>query len=182
MGRPKQLLPVGGRPLLRRVAEAALAAPVSPVIVVLGAQAMKIAPCLDGLDVHAIVHAAWAEGMGSSLRAGMREVLRAAPQIEAVIVALADRPDFSATHAAQLIVTHARTGRSIVASESGGTRLPPVLFGKKHFPELLALSGEAGARAVIEAHPEDVATVPLAAAAADLDTPEDYERFLYEHL
>jgi len=150
---------------------------VSPVIVVLGAQAMKIAPCLDGLDVRAIVHAAWTEGMGSSLGAGMRELTRLAPQADAVIVALADRPDFSATQAAHLIQTQARTGRSIIASESGGVRLPPVLFARKHFPELLALRGETGARAVIEAHPADVATVPLA-AAADLDTPEDYERFL----
>ena len=91
MGRPKQLLPVRGRPLLRHVVEACLAAPVSPVIVVLGANSAEIAPCLGGLAVHVVVNAGWAEGMGSSLRAGLEALAALAPAAKNLVIALAER-------------------------------------------------------------------------------------------
>lgn len=177
MGRPKQLLPVGGRPLVRHVAEIALAAPVAPVIVVLGAHAAEIAPSLDGLGVQVVVNACWAEGMGSSLRAGMQALAASQPPPEGVIVALADQPDFSAAHLTRLIETHRSTGKPIVASAAGGVLRPPVFFSAAWFPRLHELHGDTGARALLQAHPEAIATVPLG-APADLDTPADYERFL----
>jgi len=177
MGRPKQLLPVDGRPLLRRVVEAGLAVPVSPVIVVLGAGAAEIAPCLAGRPVQIVVHPGWAEGMGSSLRAGMEAITASAPASDFVVVALGDQPDFAASHLARLIETQHTTGRSIVAAEYAGVRGPPVLFAAKHFPALRTLQGDAGARALLQAHAEEVATVSFP-KAADLDTPADYTSYL----
>jgi len=177
MGRPKQLLPIQGRPLLRHVAEAALAAPVSPLIIVLGAHAAEIAPCLNGLPVQVVVHAAWAEGMGASLRAGMEALARCQPEPECVVIALADQPDFSAGHIAQLIATQQATGRPIVASAQGTVRGPPVLFTKKFYPALRALRGDTGARSLLQTHVHEVATVTLP-PAPDLDTPADYAAYL----
>src|ERR1700679_1330829 len=71
MGRPKALLEIGGRALVVRAAEAALAAPVWPVVVVLGAEASKIRPVLARLPVLIVENPAWAEGMASSLRTGL---------------------------------------------------------------------------------------------------------------
>jgi len=71
MGRPKPLLEIGGRPLVACAAEAALAAAVWPVVVVLGAHAEKIRPALARLPVLPIENPAWSEGMASSLRAGL---------------------------------------------------------------------------------------------------------------
>jgi molybdenum cofactor cytidylyltransferase len=177
MGRPKQLLPVRGRPLLRHVVEAYLAEPVSPLVIVLGANPVEIAACLDGLPVHLVVNAGWAEGMGSSLRTGMEALLARAPTLDSVVVALADQPDLTAGHIAKLIGTHRATGRSIVASECDGVRGPPVLFAAAHFPALLASHGDIGARPLLQKHVQDVAAVPLT-AAPDLDTPEDYAGYL----
>ncbi|SDS19576.1 nucleotidyltransferase family protein [Opitutus sp. GAS368] len=177
MGRPKQLLPVGGRPLLRHVAENLLATPVSPVSVVLGANAAEIAPCLDGLPLRVVVNAGWARGMGSSLRTGLQALLDAAPATTSVIVALADQPDCPADHLGRLIATRRQTGRTIVASLAGGVLCPPVLFTAEWFPRLLALEGEAGARNLLQEQRAAVATVPLP-VATDLDTPDDYARFL----
>lgn len=176
MGRPKQLLPVAGRPLLRLAAETALAAPVSPVVVVLGAHAAEITPCLDGLPVQIVVHARWERGMGSSLRAGLQALTAGTPGLAAVIVALADQPDCPADHLARLIATQRTTGRTIVASASGGVLGPPALFTAQWFPRLLRLDGETGARRLLQEQRESVAIVPRE-AAADLDTPEDYARF-----
>ena len=71
MGVPKQLLDVEGRPLLLRAVDAALASPVWPVVVVLGANAEKIRPILARLPVLVTENAAWAEGMAASIRAGV---------------------------------------------------------------------------------------------------------------
>jgi molybdenum cofactor cytidylyltransferase len=178
MGRPKQLLPVAGLPLLRRVAERALAAPVSPVIVVLGAHAAEIAPCLNGLRLRIVINDCWQDGMGSSVRVGMQALLTAGtPAADAVIVALADQPDCSADHFRRLIEARRTTGRTIVASEYEGVRGPPVLFAARYFPELLALQGDTGARPLLQSYAHEVAAVPLS-TARDLDTPADYDFFL----
>lgn len=177
MGRPKQLLPVDGQPLLRHVVKTVLSAPVSPVIVVLGARAAEIAPCLDGLAVQVATNEHWAEGMGSSLRAGLLALTAHRPVPAGVIIVLADQPDFSARHLADLLETHRTTGKPVVASAADGVLRPPALFAAAWFPRLLELRGDAGARALLQAQPESVATVPLA-SPADLDTPADYEQFL----
>jgi molybdenum cofactor cytidylyltransferase len=177
MGRAKQLLPVNDQPLLRRVAQAALSAPASPVLVVLGAHAAEIAPCLEGLPVRIVVHAGWAEGMGSSVRAGMEALASCQPAPESVVIALGDQPDFSASHLARLIEAWCVTGQPIVASEQGTVRGPPVLFAAKYFPALRTLQGDAGARSLLQAHAHEVTTVPLQ-VAPDLDTPADYAAYL----
>jgi molybdenum cofactor cytidylyltransferase len=177
MGRPKQLLPVQGKPLLRHVVESVLTAPVSPVVVVLGANATEIAPCLDGLPVQVVVNPGWSEGLASSLRIGMEALTAGATTVESVVIALADQPDFPAGHLEKLREVQAATGRPIVASECAGVRGPPVLFTAGYFPALRALRGDAGARALLQTHARDVATVPLA-AARDLDTPADYAAYL----
>jgi len=177
MGRPKQLLPVAGQPLLRQVAERLLVAPVAPVVVVLGANADAIAPCLDGLALTTVVNERWDDGMGSSLGAGLQALLRRTPPVDAVIVALADQPQSSAEHLAALLQARTETGRSIVATTSAGVPQPPALFTAEWFPRLLALKGDAGARRLLQENAGRMATVARA-AIADLDTPADYEDYL----
>jgi molybdenum cofactor cytidylyltransferase len=177
MGTTKQLLTVAGRPLVRFVAEQALAAPVAPVIVVLGAHAPEIAPCLSDLPVQIVVNAQWERGMASSLRAGIQALTEGAPEIEAVIIALADQPGCSFAHLARLIETCQATGKSMVASAKGDVIGPPVLIAAQWFHRLLRLDGDTGARELLREQPGSVATVPLA-NAMDLDTPLDYERFV----
>lgn len=177
MGRPKQLLPVNGQPLLRLIAERALTAPVSAVVVVLGAHAAEIAPCLNGLSVKIALNENWAEGMGSSLRVGVKVTASLTPSPRGVVIALGDQPDFSAAHVTQLIAMWRASKSSIVASEANGVLMPPALFAANHFPELLSLRGDAGARSLFQLHSREVPFVPLA-TACDLDTPDDYTDYL----
>ncbi len=176
MGRAKQLLPIKDKPLLRFVAERLVKATVSPVVIVLGAEAEKIAPTLAGLPVHLVVNTAWAEGMGSSLRVGVDALLDRAPQLDALIVALGDQPGLPAAHLDQLIARYRQGGCSLVASQTGPRRVPPVLFGREWFPKLRTLTGDAGAREILREERPDFASVPLE-DNTDLDTPEDYARY-----
>jgi molybdenum cofactor cytidylyltransferase len=177
MGRPKQVLPVYGRPLVRHMAEIALAGPVSPIVVVLGAHKMEVAEALRGLPLQLAVNEAWAEGMGSSLRKGVEVAVTLEPRLAGIIVALADQPNLTTAHLERLIVTQSQTGRSVVVSESDGTLMPPVLFSALHFPDLLAWRGDKGARLLWQSL--DVAPAVVSAGAVqDIDTPADYADFI----
>lgn len=177
MERPKQLLPIGGKPLLRHVVEAALDSPVAPVIVVLGAHAEEVGLSLHGLAVQRVVNPGWAEGMGSSLRMGMETLASLAPRLQGIVVALADQPGFTSDHVRRLLDIHRATGRPIVASRCAGQLMPPAFFAASYFPELRGMSGEAGARALFQRHADELATMETD-ELLDLDTPEDYANYL----
>lgn len=174
MGAPKQLLELDGRPLVARAVEAALASPAWPVVVVLGAHAEKIRPALARLPVLIAENPAWAEGMAASLRAGIATLRQFSRALDAAVVALCDQPAFSAETIAQLVAAQHATGRSIVAARYGGHQGAPALFLREHFATLAALTGEEGARALLNGDPDRVAAVDLPALALDLDTPADY--------
>jgi molybdenum cofactor cytidylyltransferase len=174
MGTPKQLLELEAKPLVVRAVEAALASPAWPVVVVLGAHEEQIRPALARLPVLIAENAAWSEGMASSIRTGVMTLGQFSRAIDAVVIALCDQPAFSAAVIAQLVAAQRTTGRSIVAAHYHGRNGAPALFMREHFPALTALTGEEGARALLNGDPSQIATVDLPALALDFDTPGDF--------
>jgi molybdenum cofactor cytidylyltransferase len=174
MGEPKQLLQLDGRALLVRAVEAALASSAWPVVVVLGAHAEKIRPALARLPVLVVENSAWAEGMAASIRAGVTTLRQFSRALDAALVALCDQPAFTADVIGQLVATQQASGRSIVAAHYAGRNGAPALFLREHFPTLAAITGEEGARSLLNDHPAQIASVDLPALALDLDTPADY--------
>jgi molybdenum cofactor cytidylyltransferase len=177
MSQPKQLLPVHGKPLLRRVVDSVLGAPVAPLIVVLGANVSQVERCLTGTSVSVVLNDEWMEGIGSSIRAGIEALEASSPDLNGVIVALGDQPNFSAAHVIRLLEERDRSGRSIVATEVEGHLMAPAYFGSEFFLDLLSLRGDSGARALLEANRANAATVRFD-DLVDLDTQEDYIKFL----
>ena len=174
MGTPKQLLELDARPLVVHAVEAALASPAWPVVVVLGAHAERIRPVLARHPVLIAENPAWAEGMAASIRAGMTTLRQFSQKLDAALVALCDQPAFSADVIAELVSAQHASGRTIVAERYGGHQGEPALFLREHFSALAALTGEEGARALLNGDPAHVTTVDLPALALDLDTPADY--------
>ena len=175
MGQVKQLLPVNGQPMVRRVTEAVCAAGLDQVVVVIGAHAEAVRDALAGLPVELVVNAAWAEGMSTSLREGLR-VLRS--EIGAALVVLADQPALAPELIRALVDRYRATGALIVAPFHEGQRGNPVLFDRALFPELLAVQGDRGGRQVIARYWEQVERVSVddVAVMADIDTRQDYDR------
>ncbi len=171
MGRPKLALPVGGTPMIRRAAQAALASRCREVIVVLGTHAEVYRPLLDGLGVRIVQNPDPKEGMGSSIRTGVEVV---SPDAQGLVLLLADQPFVDAATIDQLIETALTEGRRIVASAYAQTVGPPAYFHRALFLELLTLEGDRGARSVIESYPKEGVAVPLPEeSAADIDTADD---------
>jgi CTP:molybdopterin cytidylyltransferase MocA len=173
MGRPKQLLEIDGKPLIVRAVEAALASPTWPVVVVLGAHAERIRPVLAPLPVLITENPAWSEGMAASLRTGIMTLRQFSRHLDAALLALCDQPAFSTATIEQLIATQRASGRSIVAARYAGRNGAPALFLREHFPALAALTGEEGARVLLNADPARVAAIDLPGMAIDLDTAAD---------
>jgi molybdenum cofactor cytidylyltransferase len=175
-GSPKQLLEINGETLLDRACRVAREADCGAVLRVLGGHAKEILfrPCPPGiLTLH---HEAWRDGMGSSLAAGLRELLAAHPDLDGIFILLPDQPQVTP----DLLRKMPAAGSAIVLCEHAGLRGPPAFFRRAHFSELLALSGDRGAKAVAARHPDQLATVDFPGLAQDIDTPEAWEKFLAE--
>lgn len=168
LGRPKMLLDLIGRPLVRHAVDPLLEAGLSRVRVVLGADADAVAAVLPvDRRVAVSVNPDWASGLASSLRAG----LDACAGADAILVVLGDQPTLSA--GAVVRVLAAAPGRRLVAAQHAGRLVHPMLFGRELFPELEALRGDVGAREVVRRHRTEAALV-AGDAPRDVDTEQDY--------
>lgn len=181
MGRPKQLLRLGGETLLRRAAHAALGAGCAPVVVVTGAHAVETRGELRGLGVLEVENLRWETGMGSSVRAGVEALLETQAGTAAVVLMLCDQPLVNADVIAALVAAHRETGREVVASQYGGSFGVPALFAATLFDELTRLEGHAGAKQVIKRHASRAHFVPFPGGEIDVDTPDDFSRLLSTH-
>lgn len=179
MGRPKLLLPLEGRPVIRQTVERVLAAGMDEVLVVVGPEHDALRQALEGLRVRLVVNPVPEAGQGSSVRRGIQAL---SPHTTAALIALGDQPHVSVDVIGKLQLAMAAPGKRIAAPRYADGLGNPVLFAADVFPELLALGGDRGARAVVEKDPARLAVVDVASAMpSDVDTPEDYERLSDPH-
>lgn len=177
MGRPKQLLPVDGQPLLALVTSRVCASQVGEVLVVLGGNAAEIQAAVDLGRARVVLNPDHSVGMSSSLRAGVAALER---DVQRVVIVLGDQPDVSAEIIDTLLNLHESSGLAAAALSIDGLLHPPVVLGRSLWPELATLEGDVGCRAVVRGRPEQVAALPYAGRTGhpvDIDTPEDYQRW-----
>ncbi|MYQ45955.1 NTP transferase domain-containing protein [Streptomyces sp. SID4985] len=175
-GRPKALLPYRGRPLVEHAAGVLRAAGCTPVHVVLGAQAAEVRERarLDGCVL--VDNPDWPDGMGSSLRAGLRSLARTGAR--AALVSLVDQPGIGPVAAARVLAAF-QDEHSLASAAYDGVRGHPVLLGSAHWPGIAATAtGDRGARAYLRDHTADIRLVECGdvAEAYDIDTEADLDR------
>jgi molybdenum cofactor cytidylyltransferase len=176
MGGPNKLLAeIAGRPLVRMVADAVLASRARPVIVVTGHQRERVEAALAGLPVKFVHNPNFAEGLGTSLKAGIAAL---PAEVDGTIVCLGDMPQVDAPLIDRLIgAFDPDKGALVVVPTIDGKRGNPVVWSRRFFPDLMAVEGDVGARYLIGRYSEAVSEVPLTGTAAltDVDTPEALE-------
>jgi molybdenum cofactor cytidylyltransferase len=168
----KLLAELGGRPVVAHAVDAALASPAWPVVVVTGHEAERVRAVLAGRAVRFAHNATPELGLSASLRTGLAAL---GGEVEAAVVCLGDMPLVRAEHLAALVAAFEAGGRRAICAPSfEGRRGNPVLWPARFFPALAALSGDAGARALLDAHAGEVCYVPVADAGVtlDVDTPD----------
>lgn len=167
LGRPKQLEVVGGETLLGRAVRVAHEAELGTVVVVLGAEASKVDRGCDLGRAWVVVNSRWTEGMGSSVRAGV-ELVNGFAEADGVLLMTCDMPRVTAAHLRELAIK----GHEVVASRYAGRNGVPAFFPRRMFPELMRLSGDAGARELLR----EARAVELEGGECDVDTAEGLER------
>lgn len=171
-GKNKLLEEFKGKPLVRHAVEAACASGAAPVIVVTGRDASTVGQVLEGLDVRLVNNPDFADGLSSSLKAG----IRALPEESAgAVICLGDMPQISSNLINRMIDAFApERGAMIVAPVRNKQRGNPVLWARRFFPELLKLEGDIGARKLANFYSEGLLELEVDddAAFADIDTPE----------
>jgi molybdenum cofactor cytidylyltransferase len=167
----KLLADLAGTPMVRRVAQTALASRARPVLVVTGHMAAEVGAALAGLDVGLVANPDYATGLASSLKAGIRAVPAGC---DGALVLLGDMPRIAAEHIDRVIDAFAAAPDAVVVPVHEGRQGNPVLWPRRCFPELLQLAGDAGARRLIAAHRDHLREVDIGSDAifADVDTPE----------
>lgn len=161
LGRPKQMLDYRGEPLVVHAARVAVASGCDRTLVIWS----SAAPLPPMRDVDFIENADWEEGIASSIRKAVE-----AAGVARLLITLADQPLVTAEHLRRLVASPAL----IAATGYRGIAGVPAAFDPSLRSDLLALRGDRGARAIIEAHEAEV--IPFEAAAIDIDTQRDYDK------
>jgi molybdenum cofactor cytidylyltransferase len=172
MGKNKMLLELDGESLIRRAAKRALAAGLSPLVVVVGHEADRLRAELKDLPLVFAVNPAYTGPTSGSLHQGLNAL---GSDVDAVVVMLGDMVRVTTETLAMLIAAARGTEASLVASRYGEVTAPPLLFRRALFGELLAWTGEGCGKAVVQAHKHEAMYVDRPEALlADVDTPEDF--------
>ncbi len=171
MGENKLVAELGGKAIVRRAAEAAVASKASPVIVVTGHERERVEAALSGLGVVIVHNPRYADGMSTSLKAGLAAL---PPNVEAVAILLGDMPEVEGTLVDKLAAAIDPAGKKLIAIPvREGRQGNPVVWARALFPELAKIEGDHGAKSLIAARRAVVAEVPADAGAfSDVDTPE----------
>jgi molybdenum cofactor cytidylyltransferase len=173
MGEQNKLLAtVDGTPMLQRVVDAALQAELVSTTVVTGCQAPEVERLLQGRDVRLVHNSAYREGIAGSLKTGLASL---DPDIDGVLILLADMPFIKAIHLNELIAEfNPSTERDIVAPIREGRLGNPIIWSARYIPAMMKLSGDRGARPLLDEFAANVWEVPMGddAIFMDVDTPE----------
>jgi molybdenum cofactor cytidylyltransferase len=170
----KMLAEIGGKPLVRIAAEQALASRAKPVIVVTGHERERVERALSGLPVRFVHNPDFADGLAGSVKTGIGAV---PAESDGAIVCLGDMPQVDSGLIDKLLAAFdPERGALVVVPSIDGRRGNPVVWARRFFNDLMAITGDIGARHLIGQYAEAVIEVPLAGEAAltDVDTPESF--------
>ena len=197
LGKPKQLIQFRGKTLVRRVVDAASEAGCRPILVVLGTERTShlysdglprvkgrhheielITSELKKTGATIVANSNWQCGIGTSIRTGVQHLLDTAPGVEATVLLACDQPFVDRAVLDGLMTLYHETLKPIVAASYAGTLGVPALFDRSLLPELLRLDDSAGAKSTILSNRDQVAEFPFLEGKVDIDTAEDWQRFV----
>ena len=174
---PKPLAELRGRPLVSHVLDAAVASGLGPVVLVVGNHADRVrAVAMPGIEV--VTNPDFAMGIATSLHAALKH-LASRGIVHAAVIGLADQPNVGAAAWSRLGSAYDE-GASMAVATYDGVRANPVLLGRDHWPEAMALQGDEGARRLFSRHGVVEVVCDDTGDAQDIDTQGDLARLQTE--
>ncbi|MBY0479964.1 MAG: nucleotidyltransferase family protein [Chitinophagaceae bacterium] len=183
MGRAKMLLPFKQTTILAQILKELQAVKPVAITVVTGYYHEEISAA-ESIDQSLLCfNEKWEEGMSSSIRTGLLNLLEKQHDIDSILIIMSDQPFLNKNLLQEMIDQQNLTGKGIVAAQYDGIVGSPVLFNKKYFKELTKLNGDKGAKIILQQNPVDLITIDFELGALDIDEASDYEllqKFLKE--
>ena len=169
-GSPKQLVRIGGSPVLHQMISNAAFVAGRSVTVIIGANAREIAPALRQSAASVVVNRDWPEGLASSIRVAVES---APPRCDGLLLLLADQVAVTADDLKHLYAAWKRHPILVAAALYDGAPGLPAIFPRWTYPGLMELRGDRDPRQVIRRNIDQLVRIPMANASINLDTPED---------
>lgn len=174
LGRPKQLLPYGGRPLLEHTLGTARACNLNQLVVPIGGAAAEVRERVDLSGAEVVVNYAYGSGCSSSIAAALSAV---DPRCEVLVLMLGDQPGVTPATVQTLLDGRGDAPLAVCRYDDG--RGHPLAFDRSVFAQLADLHGDKGVWKLLDQCAGEVVEVPIAGRIPlDVDTPEDYEAVL----
>lgn len=174
LGRPKQLLPYGDRPLLEHALNTARDCGFDQIVVPIGGAAAEVRERVDFAGAEVVVNQAYGEGCSSSIAAALDAV---SPRCDVLVLMLGDQPGVTPETVRALLAGRGDAPLAVCRYDDG--RGHPIAFARSVFPRLADLHGDKGVWRLLDERARDVVEVPIAGnVPLDVDTPEDYKAVL----
>ena len=173
LGQPKQLLEYKGESLIRRISKEALKAKIGNITVVLGYDNKNIEKEITDLKVNVFFNEEWEEGLGASIRNGLKYILDNKPDTNAILLSMVDQPFVDAVHLKKLANAYDAARKMIIASAYSGTFGVPVLIDSFYFDLLKELKGDEGGKKIFVNYIKDIVEIPFIEGSIDIDEKKD---------
>lgn len=177
MQQPKMLLPFGKGNILSHLLDEARASEPAAICLVTGYYHDEILSAIATEGLQVIRNLQWQEGMSGSIRWGLLHLLQQEPALEQVVILVSDQPFLTRSLLHNMLQVQQETQKGIVAAGYAGIQGVPVLFTKDYFDQLKQLTGDKGAKPILQTNAGDVAVVDFPEGVRDIDTPEDYLKY-----
>lgn len=162
--------------MVRHVAEGLVASRADGIVVVTGFEKRKIAKALKGLDLKLVENEHYLYGLASSIRTGIAAL---PDDADGAMICLADMPSLTTAVVDTLVQVFKKLGaeKIVYPRRTDGTQGNPVIWPRKYFDKLMSLTGDVGAKEVLEKNIDDAEGLKVTASKVldDIDTPDDLE-------
>lgn len=175
LGQPKQLVKYNDETLIYRITNEAIAAGIGNVTVVTGFKSEEVLSEIKNLKADFFYNKEWEEGIGSSIRNGLKHVLSQRPETNAIIITMVDQLFVDASHLQKLTNAYDPSRPMIIASAYSGTFGVPVLVDNFYFEMLKGLKGDEGGKKIFVNYLKNIVEIPFIQGSIDIDEQEDLE-------
>lgn len=176
MGTDKQLLPYKGTTLLGWTIENILKCNVDKVFCVLGSNVEKITSEISKYPIAIIYNPNYEKGLSTSIISGIEHIKYM--EYDPVLILLADQPNVDSLYINTIISTFELNPNDVIASSYNNIKGVSAIFPKKMYPNLVNIKGDKGAKLLLNSVGSSVITVNEFSNLRDIDTPQDYDKFL----
>ncbi|MFY0627474.1 MAG: nucleotidyltransferase family protein [Reichenbachiella sp.] len=173
LGQSKQLIQIENKTLLEQSLSILTNSNLNNVMTVLGFDAKNLLKILQGLSTKICINSHWQNGMGSTLKFGVRELIEQESELNGILISVCDQPFLTSEHINNLISLFKSNPNSIIASSYSNLEGVPVLFPISYIQELLKINDKSGAKSILSKFTEQIISVDFIKGEIDIDTQED---------